>query len=198
MLSIIPRRISSQNITQNQPSESQNQTQALDPPQRPRKEKAVEHTEIDLAQVASRQAQLEGMVEKTNQAIHTIKQLPERMVLLPTQPTPRLRSAVERMLVKQQVHKTTTRGKATSNRRLNSQQISWSQAKSTLSATTNRRRRDEVDHLDLKIGQPQVALSDLESLRGRRREESQKTRIDHPAVCSIISVKVDGRICTRI
>ena len=38
----------------------------------PAKEKVPEHTEIDLAQVASRQAQLEGMVEETNQAVHTI------------------------------------------------------------------------------------------------------------------------------
>ena len=44
----MPRMTRSQNLTQNQPSESQNQTQALDPPQRQRKEKAPEHTEIDL------------------------------------------------------------------------------------------------------------------------------------------------------
>ena len=71
----------SQNLIQNQPSESQNQALASDPPQRPGKEKAPEHTEIDLAQVASRQVQLEGMMEETNQAVHTIKELLERMVL---------------------------------------------------------------------------------------------------------------------
>ena len=40
-----------------------------------------EHTEIDLAQVASQQVQLEGMMEETNQVINTIKKLLERMVL---------------------------------------------------------------------------------------------------------------------
>ena len=65
----------------NQLYESQNQAYASDPPQRPIKEKAPEHTEIDIAQVASWQAQLEGMVEETNQAVHTIKELLERMVL---------------------------------------------------------------------------------------------------------------------
>ena len=89
------RRTRSQNLAQNQPSESQNQTQASDLPQRLRKENAPEHTKIDLAQMASRQAQLEGTVEETTLAIHTIKQLLEKMVLSPAQPTPRLRSAVE-------------------------------------------------------------------------------------------------------
>ena len=84
-------------LEQNQPFESQNQTQLSDPPQKPRKEKAPEHTKIDLAQMASRQVQLEGIVEETTQVVHTIKQLLERMLLLPAQQTPRLRSAVERM-----------------------------------------------------------------------------------------------------
>ena len=81
MLATMLRRTRSQNLTQNQPSESQNQAPASDPPQRPGKENVPEHTEIDLAQVASRQVQLEGMMEETNQAIHTIKELLERMVL---------------------------------------------------------------------------------------------------------------------
>ena len=62
----MPRRTRSQNLGQNQPSESQQQTQASDPPQRVGKEKAAEHTKVDLAQVANRQAQLGGMVEETN------------------------------------------------------------------------------------------------------------------------------------
>ena len=85
---MLRRSTRSQNLTQNQPSESQNQAPALDPTQRPGKEKAPEHTEIDLAQVASRQAQLEGMMEETNQAVHTIKKLLERMVLPRTQKAP--------------------------------------------------------------------------------------------------------------
>ena len=60
--------------------------------------------------MASQQAQLEGMVEETTQAVHTIKQLLERIVLPPAQPIPRLRSVVERTQVKQQVAKTTMRG----------------------------------------------------------------------------------------
>ena len=56
------------------------QTHASDPPQRPRKEKVLKHTEIDLAQVTSRQVQLEGMAEKTNQVVHTIKELLETIV----------------------------------------------------------------------------------------------------------------------
>ena len=71
----MPRRTHSHNLTQNQPSKSQNQAPASDLPQRPGKEKAPEHTEIDLAQVESRQVQLEGMMEETNQAVHTIKEL---------------------------------------------------------------------------------------------------------------------------
>ena len=82
----------------------------------PRKEKAPEQTEVNLAQVASQHGQLEWMVEETNQAIHTIKQLLERMVIPPAQPTPRLRFAIERPRVEQQVAKTTTRGNATLTR----------------------------------------------------------------------------------
>ena len=59
----MPRRTSSQNLAQKKPSESQNQTQASDPSQRPGKEKVAEQTEVDLAQVVNQQAQLEGMVE---------------------------------------------------------------------------------------------------------------------------------------
>ena len=62
----MPRRTHSQNLAQNQPSESQNQMQASDPPQRPRKEQVVEQAKVNLAQVVNRQAQLEGMVEETN------------------------------------------------------------------------------------------------------------------------------------
>ena len=85
-----------------------------------------------------------SMVEETTQAVHTIKQLLERMVLPPAQPTLRLRSAVEGTWVKQQVTKTTTRGNATSNRRANSHQISWSQAEFTRSMITDKRRRNEA------------------------------------------------------
>ena len=67
------RRTPSHNLAQNQPSKSQNQTQASNLPLRPRKEKVDEHIEVYLAHVASREAQLEGMVDETNQAVHTIK-----------------------------------------------------------------------------------------------------------------------------
>ena len=62
---------------------------ALDPP-RGQKEKVADQAEVDLAQVVNQQAQLEGIVEDTNQVVHTIKQLLERMVIPPAQPTPRL------------------------------------------------------------------------------------------------------------
>ena len=78
-------------MTQNQSSESQNQAPASGPLQRPGKEKAPEHVEIDLAQVASRQMQLEGMLEETNQIVHTIKELLEKMVLPQSQNTQRPR-----------------------------------------------------------------------------------------------------------
>ena len=101
--------------------------------------------EVDLAQVVNRQAQLEGMVEDTNQVVHTIKQLLERMVIPPTQPTPRLRFVVKGPgWVKQQVAKATTCGNATMTHRANSQQVSHSQAESTCSATTVRRRHDKA------------------------------------------------------
>ena len=89
------RRTYSQNLAQNQPSKSQHQTEDSDLPQRPEKEKVAKHTEVGLAQEVSRQALLEGMVEETNQAIHTIKQLLEGMVIPLGQPTPRLRSAIK-------------------------------------------------------------------------------------------------------
>ena len=139
----MPRRTRSQNLIQNQPSESQNQDPASNLPQRPRKEKVPEHTKIDLAQVASRQVQLEGMMEETNQAVHTIKELLERMVLPQIQKTPGPRPAREVVWIEQQVAKTTTRGNATLNRRANSQQILRSQAESTQSVTTDEERRDE-------------------------------------------------------
>ena len=112
----MPRRTRSQNLTQNQPSESQNQAPAFDPPQRSGKEKVPKHTEVDLAQVACQQAQLEGMMEETNQAVHTIKELLERMVLPQGQQAPRPKPPIEGTRVEQQVAKTTTRGHATSNR----------------------------------------------------------------------------------
>ena len=62
----MPRRTRSQNLARNQPSESQSQTQASDPPQRLGKDKVSEQTDVDLAQVVSRQAQLKGVVEDTN------------------------------------------------------------------------------------------------------------------------------------
>ena len=75
--------------------------QALYPPQRLGKEKVVEQAKVDLAQMMNRQAQLEGMVEEANQAVHTIKQLLERMVIPLAQPTLRLRSTVEGSRVEQ-------------------------------------------------------------------------------------------------
>ena len=65
--------------------------------------------------------QLEAMMEETNQAVNTIKELLERMVLPQIQKTTGPRPAREGARVEQQVAKTTTRGNATSNRRANSQ-----------------------------------------------------------------------------
>ena len=84
------------------------------------------------------------MVEETNQVVHTIKELLERMVLPQGQQTPRPRLAIEGTRVAQQVAKNTTRGNATLNRRVNSQQVTRSQAESTQSATTGKRIRDEA------------------------------------------------------
>ena len=84
------------------------------------------------------------MVEETNQAIYTIKELLERMVLPQVQQTSVPRPAKEGTRVEQQVAKTATRGHATSNRHANFQQITRSQVESTQSAATGRRRRDEV------------------------------------------------------
>ena len=56
---------------------------------------------VDLAQVVNRQAQLDGMVKDTNQVVHTIKQLLERMVIPQAQLATRLRSAVEGSWVEQ-------------------------------------------------------------------------------------------------
>ena len=66
-------------------------------------------TDVDLVQVVSQQAQLEEMVEDTNHAIHTIKQLLERTTALPTI---RGQTTTEGLCVEEQVIKATTRGKA--------------------------------------------------------------------------------------
>ena len=76
----------------------------------------VRSTDVNLAQVASRQAQLEEMVEETNKAIHSIKQLLERLAIPPTQPTIRGQPTVEGLCVEQQVFKATTCGNATLSR----------------------------------------------------------------------------------
>ena len=55
----------------------------------------AEQTDVDLTQVVSRQAQLEEIVEDTNQAIHTIKQLLERIAIPLAQPITRGRPAAE-------------------------------------------------------------------------------------------------------
>ena len=47
--------------------------QASYPPQRPGKEKVIEQIDVNLTQVVSGQAQLEGMVEERNQVVHNIK-----------------------------------------------------------------------------------------------------------------------------
>ena len=88
--------------------------------------------------------QLEGIMEETNQAVHTIKELSERMVLPQVQKTPGPRLAREGVQVEQQITKTTTHGNATSNCRSNSQQVSRSRAKSIQSVTVDKGRRDEV------------------------------------------------------
>ena len=195
---IISRRTCSQNLTQNQPSESQNQTQASNPPESPEKQKVTKHTEINLAQVASRQAQLEGMAEETNQVVHTIKQLLEIIVLPPAQPTPRLKSTVDGTSVEQQVDNTATRGNATSNRRATLNRFHVLR----LSPRDQPLWIEEVvmrrDHFGPRIGRPQAAPSGLESLRGSRREESQKIPTGRPAMYSTDSVEAEGRICAHI
>ena len=74
----------------------------------------ADQAEVDFAQVVNRQAQLEGMVEDTNQAVHTIKQLLEKMVIPTAKQTPRLQSTIEGSPIEQQVAKATMRGNATS------------------------------------------------------------------------------------
>ena len=119
MLAMMPRITRSQNMTQNQPSESQNQASASSPLQRLGKEKAPEQAEIDLAQMASKQTQLEVM-EETNQAVDTIKELLERMVLPHTHKTSEPGPVRKGARVEQQVTKTATCGNTTSNRSVNS------------------------------------------------------------------------------
>ena len=134
----MPRRTRSQNQAQN------HQSQASDPPQRLGKEKIAEQTDIDLTQVVSRQAQLEKMVEDTNQTVHTIKQLLEWIAIPPAWSTTRGQLATEGLHVEQQVVKATTRGNATSTCRMNSQQVTRSKDKSTRSAITTRRKHNEA------------------------------------------------------
>ena len=83
-------------------------------------------TNVDLAQVVNQQAQLEEMVEDTNQAVHTIKQLLEMIAIPPAQPTTRGQPIAEGLLVQQQVDKATTRRKVTSTHCTNSQQVTRS------------------------------------------------------------------------
>ena len=61
----------------------------------------ADQTYVDLAQVVSQQAQLEEMVDETNQDFHTIKQLLERRAIPSAQLTTRRQLAVERLRVKQ-------------------------------------------------------------------------------------------------
>ena len=86
------------------------------------------------------------MMEETNQAVHTIKELLERMELPQGQQAPRPKLPIEGTRVEQQVAKATTRGHAISNRRANSQQVTRSQAESTQSAAMGRRIRDKAGH----------------------------------------------------
>ena len=109
-----------------------------------RKEKVVGSTDVDLSQVVSRQAQLEEMVEDINQVVDTIKQLLNRMVVPPAQLSIRGRPAAEGLSVEQKVTKATTRGNATSTCRTNSQQVTRSQAESTHSATTARKKHNKA------------------------------------------------------
>ena len=66
------------------------------------------------------------------------------MVIPPVQLTKRLQYVVEGPRVEQQVAKATAQDNATSTHRANSQQVSRSQAESTRSATTIKRRHDEA------------------------------------------------------
>ena len=84
------------------------------------------------------------MVEDTNQAVHTIKQLLERMVIPQAQLTTRLRSAVEGLRVEQLVIKASSCRNSTSSRHANSLQVTRSKVESTRSAITIRRRHDEA------------------------------------------------------
>ena len=85
-------------------------------------------TDVNLAQVVSQQAQLEEMVEDTNLAVNTIKQLLKRMVAPSAPLNTGSQTAVEGQRVEKQVAKATMRGNATSTHCINCQQFSRSQA----------------------------------------------------------------------
>ena len=165
------------------------------PSKRPGNEKVIEQTDVNLAQVVSRQAQLERMVEDTNHAIHTIKQLLERMVIPPAQSSTRLRSAVWGPRVKQQVAKVTTHGNATSTYHANSEQVSLSRAESTYSATTIKRKHDEAGPSWPQNIFASSHTTKPDTIAKSRQGSLRKTLSDHPAMSSTYLVEVEVKTC---
>ena len=97
----------------------------------------TELAEVEAAQMNNRQAQLEEAVGVISQESGTIKQLLKKL-LDPRAPTKtRGDTAVEEQRAEQQAAKTTTRGKAASGYRTNSQLVPQSWAESTHLAIPN-------------------------------------------------------------
>ena len=83
----------------------------------------VELTEVDVAQMTNHQTQLEEAVGVMSQEIGIIKQLLERLLIPRASTTTRCETAIKEWCAEQQVTKTTMRGKVTSERRANFQQV---------------------------------------------------------------------------
>ena len=81
----------------------------------------VELAEVDTAQMATRQMQLEETLGAMSQEIGTIKQLLNRQVVPRAPTTTRGENAIEEQRVVQQTSKTNTYDNATPGRRTNSQ-----------------------------------------------------------------------------
>ena len=99
--------------SQTQPASSSASPTMLNPeaPERPRKEKTTELSEIDATRINNRQAQLEEAVGAMSQEMSTIKELLKRLFVPQAPMTTRGDVAVEERRTGQQAAKTTTRGK---------------------------------------------------------------------------------------
>ena len=145
----------------------------------------VELTEVEAAQMTNCQAQLEEAIVVMSQEIGTIKQLFERLLVPRALMMTKGDIAIEERSVEQQATKTTTRGKTTSGSRTNSQQVPWSQAKSTHSTAPNSKKTHT------KVGPSVLTMERYQaSHRGslHRKDHRRKSKLEEHrsrrAMCS--------------